>query len=101
MDIESGRYEDIYAITKLKDNGLIEFVIDNASDKLLDLNNSFQKVKCKITKSNAQNLAEEDKVSVITYPVFSLSNQVDIIFSGKVTSSSTNSVFIELISKLC
>ena len=46
-DIESGRYEDIYPITKLEGNGPIEFVIDNASDKFLDLNNSFSKVKCK------------------------------------------------------
>ena len=68
-DIESGRYEDIYPITKLKDNGPIEFVIDNASNKFLDLNNLILKVKCKITK-NVQNLAEADKVSVINYPVF-------------------------------
>ena len=68
-DIESGRYEYIYPITKLKDNGPIEFVIDNASDKFLDLNNLILKVKCKITK-NVQNLAEADKVSVINYPVF-------------------------------
>ena len=75
-DIESGRYEDIYPIIKLKDNGSIEFVI--VSDKFLDLNNSFLKVKCKITKANGQNLAEADKVSVINYPVSSLFSQVDI-----------------------
>ena len=69
-DIESGRYEYIYPITKLKDNGPIEFVIDNASDKFLDLNNLILKVKCKITKANVQNLAEVDKVNVINYPVF-------------------------------
>ena len=57
-DIESGKYENIYPINKLEDNGAIEFVIDNTSDKFLDLNNSFLKVKCKITKANGQNLAE-------------------------------------------
>ena len=31
-DIELGRYEDIYPIAELEDNGPIEFVIDNASD---------------------------------------------------------------------
>ena len=89
-DLESRRYEDIYPITKLEDNGPVEFVIDNASDKFLDLNNSFLKVKCKITKANGQNLAEADKVSVINYPVSSLFSQVDIFLGGKVISSSTN-----------
>ena len=89
-DIESGRYEDIYPITKLKDNGQIEFVIDNASDKFLNLNNSFFKVKCRITKANGQNLAEVEKVSVINYPVSSLFSQVDIFLDERVISSSTN-----------
>ena len=89
-DIESGGYEDIYPITKLKDNGPIEFVIDNASDNFLDLNNSFLKVKCKITKANGQNLAEADEVSVIDYPVSSLFSQADILLGGKVISSLTN-----------
>ena len=89
-DIESGRYEDIYPITKLEDNGPIEFVIDNASDKFLDLNNSFLKVKCKITKANGQNLADADKVSVINYLVSFLFSQVDILLGGKAISSSTN-----------
>ena len=34
LDIESERYEDIYPITKVKDKGPIEFIIDNASDKI-------------------------------------------------------------------
>ena len=87
-DIESGRYEDIYPIIKLEDNGSIEFAI--VSDRFLDLNNPFLKVKCKITKANGQNLAEADKVSVINYPVSSLFSQVDILLGGKVISSSTN-----------
>ena len=89
-DIESGRYEDIYPIIKLEDNGPVEFVIDNASDKFLDLNNSFLKVKCKITKANGQNLADADKVSVINYLVSFLFSQVDILLGGKAISSSTN-----------
>ena len=89
-DIESGRYEDIYPITKLQDNGPIEFVIDNASDRFLDLSNSFLKVKCKIAKPGSQNLAETDKVSVINYPISSLLSQIDILLGGKVVSSLTN-----------
>ena len=87
-DIKSGRCKNIYPINKLEDNGPIEFVIDNTSDKFLDLNNSILKVKCKITKANGQNLAEADKVSVINYPVSSLFSQVDILLGGKVMSSS-------------
>ena len=72
---------------QLEDNGTIEFVIDNASDKFMYLNNSFLKVKCKIIKANGQNYAEVDKVSVINYPVSSLFSQVDILLGGKVICS--------------
>ena len=89
-DIESGRYEDTYPITKLEDNGPTEFVTDNASDRFLDSSNSFLKVKCKITKAGGQNLAETDKVSVIYYSISSLFSQVDILLGAKVVSSSTN-----------
>ena len=89
-DIYTGKYEDIYPIIKLEGNRPIEFVNDNASDRFLDLNNSFLKVKCKVTKAGIQNLAEADKFSVITYPVSSLISRVDILFGGKVVSSSTN-----------
>ena len=86
-DIKSGRCKNIYPINKLEDNGTIEFVIDNTSDKFLDLNNSFLKVKCKTTKANGQNLAEAHKVSVINYPVSSLFSQVDILLGVNVMSS--------------
>ena len=89
-DIETGRREDTYPITKLKDIGLIEFANDNASDNFLDLNNSFLKVKCKYSKANGQNIAEADKVSVTNYPLSSLFSQADILLVRKVISSSTN-----------
>ena len=70
--------------------GPIEFVIDQVSDVFLGLNNSFLKVKCKITKANGQNLAETDKFSVISYPLTSLFSQIDILLGRKVTSTSTS-----------
>ena len=88
--VESGRCEAIFPITKHEDNGPIEFIIDNALDKFLDLNNAFLKVKCKVGKANGQNLAEADKVIVINYPMSSLFSQVDMLLGGKVISSSTN-----------
>ena len=54
------------------------------------MNNSFLKVKRKVTKASGQNLVEADKVSVIKYPVVSLFSQVDMLLGGKVISSSTN-----------
>ena len=41
-DMKSARYEDIYPITKLEDNGPMKFLTDNASGKFLDLNNVFE-----------------------------------------------------------
>ena len=69
--------------------------------KFLDLSNSFLKVKFKFTKANGQDLADVDKVSVISYAVSSLFNQVDILLGGKVISISTISILKMLISKLC
>ena len=39
---------------------------------ILDLSNSYLKLKCKITKSNGTNIVAADEVTVINYPIASL-----------------------------
>lgn len=47
-DIQHGFYEDIYPISKLNDNGPLEFLIENATDKFVDIANTFVKLKIQI-----------------------------------------------------
>ena len=89
-DIEHGYFEDIFPITKLDDSGPIEFLLENATDKFLDLANTYLKLKLKIVKGDGSDTAEIDKVTPINYIVSSLFSQVDINLGGRVVSMSTN-----------
>ena len=64
-DIEHGMQEEIYPITKLDDNGPVEFEYKNATDKFLDLVNSYYKMKMQITKGDGTNLGDADKATPI------------------------------------
>ena len=44
-DIESGTFEEVYPITKLEDNGPVEFVIKNSTDKFIDIVNTYIRMK--------------------------------------------------------
>lgn len=90
-DLESGMYEDIFPFNNsLDDLGPIEFIIENSTDKFLDLANSYLKIKFKILKSDGNTIASEDKVTVINNPIASLFSQVDVSLGGKIISNSTN-----------
>jgi hypothetical protein len=89
-DILSGDYEEVYPITKLEDNGPIEFLIENKTDKLIDLVNCYLKLKCKITKVDGTNVKDSDKVCIINYPIASLFNQTVVYLNGTLISSSRN-----------
>ena len=89
-DIEHGYFEDIFPITKLDDSGPIEFLLENATDKFLDLANTYLKLKLKIVKGDGSDTAEIDKVTPINYTVSSLFSQVDVNLGGRVVSMSTN-----------
>ena len=100
-DIESGRYGDFYPITKLEVNGPIEFVINNVSDKFLDLNNSFLKVKVKLQKLMVEILHRRtESVPSITQRLLYLTK---LIFSWleRLYQVQLIPILIELISKLC
>lgn len=89
-DIQHGYYEEAFPISKLNDNGPIEFILENASDKFIDLANSRLKVKLQIQKGNG-NALEEDEVTVpINYIIGTLISQVDIKLGGTMISASNN-----------
>ena len=89
-DIQQGVFEDIYPISKLDDNGPIEFVTDNATEKFLDLANSYIKLKVKIVKNDGSNLDDENVVVPINYLIGTMFNQVDLVLGGTTVSSSNN-----------
>ena len=60
-DILNGKFEKIYPITKLKDSGPIEFLIENATDHFLDLRQSYLNIKFKVVNNNGSNLAANAK----------------------------------------
>ena len=87
-DIEHGYFEDIFPITKLDDSAPIEFLLENTTDKFLDLANTYLKLKLKIVKGDGSDTAETD--NVINYILSSLFSQVDINLGGRIVSMSTN-----------
>ncbi|XP_066930140.1 uncharacterized protein F54H12.2-like [Clytia hemisphaerica] len=89
-DLQNGVFEDVFPISKLNDNGPIEFVIDNATEKFLDLANSYIKFKVKIVKNDGSNLDDENVVVPINYLIGTMFNQVDLVLGGTTVSSSNN-----------
>ena len=67
-DIRQGVYEDVYPISKLSDNGPVEFVVENASEMFLDLANTYFKISLKIVKADGTNLdGGDDRVAPVNY----------------------------------
>ena len=89
-DILNGKFEKIYPITKLEDSGPIEFLIENATDQFLDLRQSYLNIKFKVASSDGSNLVADAKAGLVNYPIASLIQQVDVLLSGTLMSSSAN-----------
>ena len=58
--------------------------------EFLDLARSYLYLKVKVSKADGSNLDGARKVGFANYPIASLFNQVDVILSGKLISSATN-----------
>ena len=88
--IESGTFEEVYPLTKLEDNGPVEFIIKNSTDQFIDIVNTYLRMKVKLLKSDGTVHAGTDKVSLINYPIATLFNQLDVYMGGTLISSSNN-----------
>ena len=89
-DILNGKFEKIYLITKLEDPGPIEFLIENATDRFLNLRQSYQNIKFKVVNSNGSSLVADIKTGLSNCPIASLFQQVDVPLNVNLISSSTN-----------
>ena len=88
-DIVNGKFKKFYPITKLKDSGPTQFLIENAADHSLDLRQSYLNIKFKVMNSDGSNLAADAKAGLINYPIASLFQQLDVLLNGDLRSSST------------
>ena len=79
-----------FPITKLDYTGPVEFLVENATDKFLDLANTYLKLKLKLVKGDGTDIADTDHVTPINYVIASLFSQVDVNLGGRVISISTN-----------
>ncbi|XP_066926649.1 uncharacterized protein F54H12.2-like [Clytia hemisphaerica] len=89
-DIQSGTFEEIYPITKLEDNGPLEFSIKNATDMFIDFANTYLRIKVRLLKGDGTLHAVTDKASFVNYPIASLFSQLDVYLGGTLVSSSNN-----------
>ena len=89
-DINHGIFEDVFPISKLNDNGPIEFNIENSTEKFIDLANSFIKFKIQILKHDGTKLGDDNAVIPINYSIGTMFNQVDVNLGGTTISSSNN-----------
>ncbi|XP_066910114.1 uncharacterized protein F54H12.2-like [Clytia hemisphaerica] len=97
-DIKQGVYEDVYPISKLNDNGPVEFVVKNASEMFLDLANTYFKFSLKIVKADGADLDEDEKVAPVNYIFGALASQVDVSLGG--TRIFAESKVVDLIGKI-
>jgi len=89
-DILRSTYEEVYPISKLEDNGPIDFKLENNTDKFLDLSNSYIKAKLKIVNEDGSDIADTDKVTCVNYSIASIFLQTDVMMNGSIVSDSTN-----------
>ena len=89
-DIKHGYNEDVFPISKLDDNGPIEFNIENATDKFVDLANTYLRMKVQIQKSNGHALEDDEVVIPVNYIFGSAFSQIDVTLGGSVISTSNN-----------
>lgn len=67
----NGNFEKIYPITKLEHSGLIKFLIENAKDHFLDLEQSYLSIRFKVVNSNGSNLASNAKATLVSCSISS------------------------------
>ena len=89
-DILSMKFKKIYHITNLEDSGLISFLIENVTDQFMDLRQSYLNIRFKVVNSDGSNLATDAKAGLVNYSIASLIQQVDVLLTGNLITSSTN-----------
>ena len=87
---QKGKSFDYHPIALLSDGGPIAFKVSGSGKEFLDLARSYLYLKVKVSKADGSNLAGASKVGFTNYPIENLFNQVDVILSGKLISSATN-----------
>ena len=86
-EISSIQWVERYPVGSLQPNTPVEFVIENASERFIDLNKTRLYVKAKVTKSDGTPIAHTAKdyedVSLVNLPLHIIWAQCDVYFQNR------------------
>ncbi|XP_062383562.1 uncharacterized protein F54H12.2-like [Sardina pilchardus] len=90
LSVEDTTYVEVSPIAALTENGPVEFFIPGDGERYLDLSSVHLYLRLKITKGDGSDLADNDAVSVINYPIQTLFSQCDVRVGERLISQSSN-----------
>ena len=90
MSVEHYCTINYYPVSKLTDNGPIEFNIPGSGEDYIDLTNTFLHLGVKITAADGVNIADATAIGPVNLLMHNLFLQVNVALNDKLVSSSTN-----------
>ena len=88
--IEDGRWVEHQPLTSLDSVGPIEFVIPGTGDALLDLANTYLRIRAKVVRGVGTDLAADTPVAPVNNWLHSLFSQVDVYLNDTLVTPSSN-----------
>jgi hypothetical protein len=99
VSVDSGMFVEYHPISSLTDGAPIEFEVSSSGGDYIDFANSYLCVRTKTTRSNGNNMENDDTVGPVSNVLLSLFSQVNISLIGTLITNSTNTyphrVYIE------
>ena len=80
---------DFHPIANLSDAGPIEFLISACDEEYYDLSSHCIQLRLKIVKQDGTDIAAEDKVGLVNFPLHSLFSQIDMYINDELISNSS------------
>ncbi|XP_062980760.1 uncharacterized protein F54H12.2-like [Elgaria multicarinata webbii] len=89
--IERSLFIEVPPLSALSDSAPLDFYIPGNGEDYMDLNNTLLYVCCKIVNPDGTNLAVNEEVGLVNYPIASLFSQLDVTLGDRLISQSNNS----------
>jgi hypothetical protein len=90
VNVDSGMFMEYHPIFSLTDGAHIGFEVSSSGDDYINFANSYLYVRAKITRTNGNNVDNDDTVGPVNNFLHSLFSQVDISLNGTLITNSTN-----------
>ena len=90
--IENSKFIQVRPVSSITNSNTIEFDIPLLAEEYLDLQNVLLFLKAKVTDQNgtAFSVNQNDRISIINYPLNTIWEQIDIFLGGTLVSQSSN-----------